>query len=476
MMGLSCDQEINSAKDQPKIAYVMSVSDSASAAPLGEVRIRATTIAGDTSTYFTDRVDGRVELPVLYSSRTAFVFSLPSYRTLDLVDTTSAAVDTLFGRPLTRLLKVRMVKLSPAFLADTLPRDTLNTKDTLVIHFKQPIKMMGEPIVRLVNITDRLWSVSILDSSNRVLKIIQREDDWLPGKVYAFEIPLANFQGQMISESKDSAGILRGSFYVKSGTLVDSTLAYPTGMRLAYFNSGNDRRFDSLSEATSPKPDSTTRFARLKWNWKDAKLNRVDSILVFLKDPGAILPSWKQWTAIPGFADSATLDFAELYSTSLSKNQNSIFPLRNSATAEIQLKVLYLEGGRILDSQSFLPAVKQEMGPSVYLVYDIMDSLKRGVGSRDTIEVSFVTNPADPGSAFDFGPTPPVPKLYLNDVRDSLHLFWLPVSGKKGRLVYAFGSSESPPPFTRFRADLDGLSFSGKPIWQRNLRTAVGFD
>ena len=362
-------------------------------------------------------------------------------------------------------------------VADSLPKDTLNAKDTLVFHFNQPVARLNEPVVRLVNISNRLFTVAAMDTAKRTLKVVQKEDDWIAGKTYAYEIAAANAEGQGFTRVGDTSTVIRGSFFVREKAVTDSTLRYPQGVHVAFFNSGNERRFDSLASETSPLGDSTTRFARLKWNWNGATGNRVDSILVWIKDNGAAAPSWTQWTGIPGAADSATLDFAELYSTSGLKTTKAAFPLRVSANEEIQIKVLFYEGGRTLDSQVVLPSVKQGMGPTVYVHYGATAGLKKGNGARDSLDVWFSPNAADTASAsaVDFGSSAPIPKLYekgkLDDNNSVLTWHW--VTGKKARLIYSFGSADGPREFAAFRVDLNGQSFQGKPVWQRNPQAAV---
>ncbi len=677
LLALSCDQQLNSAKDQPSVNYVLVVTDSATGAPLDSVRIRVTTITGDTSTYFTGNHEGRAELATLASSRTLFVLSRPGYQTRDSIDTVSGVVDSVFHRPLAKLLKwklkalanqtlgspiqfnlllrgadleklrngkvsftdsigmdktvvdqdsdgtinlaslklgknrvivehpgylgqmvdVTIVKLSDSLrtipdntvvlfplknsisglvnyktptgikplqdalvkfqvkdslaykgtyqtltsstpgsegrfemlglpplagelryyknktaleptlikavtleevlkdgpfapvtliilsdsaiypVVDTLPKDTLSPKDTLVFHFNQPVKQMSEPTVRLINISQRLWTKSSLDStSQQKLKIVQQADDWIPGKTYAYELTLANAQGQGFTRPGDTVPVIRGTFYVREPAKTDTSIDYPEGIRVAYFNSGNDRSFDSLHVDTSPKGDSTTRFARLKWNWKESKGSRVDSILILVKDGGIARPAWTQWLAIPGFADSATLDFSELYSTVSNKNSNPVFPLRVSQTEEIQLKVLYMKSGKTLDSQNVLSSVKQEMGPSLYAKYDSLDGFKTNTSAFvDTFEVSFRKILADVNSSFDFGSTHPLVKILIDEKPDLIHFDTNWVSNKLLRVVCDFKAGQFPGgEFSKIRVDINGTLYGGRPIWLRNRSAGIG--
>jgi hypothetical protein len=110
---LSCDQELNAPKEQISVLYVVDVSDSARVEGLDSVRIRVTTSGGDTSSYFTDSQDGRAHLPALIGSRTLFEFSRRGYYPRDTVDTVNETVDTVYHRPIIRLLRIRMMKIAP---------------------------------------------------------------------------------------------------------------------------------------------------------------------------------------------------------------------------------------------------------------------------------------------------------------------------------------------------------------------------
>jgi hypothetical protein len=668
---LSCDQEINSAKDQPLVDYVLVVTDSATAAPLDAVRIRITTITGDTASYTTNLEEGRVQLATVASSRTLLQFTRNGYNSKDSIDTVNAPVDSIFHRPVTRLLRIKMTRLGfvqanraqfavvfrnadlerlrkgrvtytdslnsektvvdvdsdgtvelsglkvgdntvkvehPGYLGqflkvkiekladsvrvppgttltlvprtssisgqvnykttngfkplvdakvefilkdstaypnrfvtytsatagsegryvfgevpaldgemrfyknkiasertlakpiskeevlqdgpsatvnlsissdtvglpvvDTLPKDTLNPKDTLVFHFTQPVEKLGEPVVRLINLSNRLFTVTKLDTATRrTLKIVQKDDDWQVGKTYQYELTLENAQGEGFTRQGDSSTVIRGTFFVREKADTNTVVVYPQNLRLAFFNSGIDRRFDSLAAETSPKADSSTRFARLKWKNGESG-NHVDSLLIWIKD-GSAYPSWIQWQSIPGFVDSTTLDFSELYSTSPAKNQHAPFPLRNSITETIQLKVLYKEAGRTLDSETVLPSLKQAMGPQVYAYYGSPAGLDRTIGGNDTIVVTFGTKSEDRGSAISFGTNPPDPKIFLNDAVNS-HLKWKWMDGKTGWLMYSYsGSPEGLPGFARFRVDVSDIILGSGPVWQRNRKDAL---
>lgn len=110
---VSCDRDLTTNEDQPKVDYVLIVTDSVTSVPLDSVRIKVRAINGDTSTYFTDRLEGRAELATMASSRTLFVLSKAGYRSLDILDTLNAKPDTVFDRAVQRLLRVKMVNLVP---------------------------------------------------------------------------------------------------------------------------------------------------------------------------------------------------------------------------------------------------------------------------------------------------------------------------------------------------------------------------
>lgn len=669
---VSCDQDINSAKDQPLVNYVLVVSDSTTLAPLDSVRIKVTTITGDTSTYYTDGIEGRIELPTLASSRTLFSLAKRGYRTTEVIDTVNSVRDTVFNRPVLKLLRLKIANLlldsagqaqlllflrndnleklpkgkvtftdslgvektivdgdsngilelsglklgqnqvrvenagylgrivsvnvertvdtsrirpnttvtllplnssisgqiffktatgskpllnakvefhlkdslaypkffrtftatdagkggqfllaglpalegdlwfykdrvaseptktmslsaeevmrdgplSPIVLtinqdsvllpvATSLP-DTLLPKDTLIFHFSRPVERMVEPVVSLINISQRLFTHAVLDSDKTTLRIVQANDDWIAGKDYAYSLSLFDSQGDPFTRQGDTLPGVSGTFHVRENKEVDTALAFPSNIHVTYFNSGLDRRFDSLNLETSRLGDSTTRFARLKWAWP-SKGNRVDSLLVFIRDGGPARASWSQIAAVPSLADSATVDFADIYSTASKPSQEPIFPLLASANAQIEMKVIFLEGGRFLDSEAVLAPLNQGMGPRLYAHYDTLNGLSSVVGAKDSIRVTFLTNPSDTGSIFDFGAARPKPRVYSKG-NDTAHVTWRWVDGKSGWLKYSYGNSESPEAFSLFRVDLGHETFDSKPIWHRNRFDGVGFE
>lgn len=661
----SCDQELNSAGDQPLVDYVLLVTDSTNNAPLDSVRVRVTTITGDTSSYFTDLTDGRLELPTLSSSQTRFKLSRRNFRSLDFVDTVSGQVDTVFRRAIARILKVKMLRLDadsarrtqftiafrdaglerlrkgrvaytdslgsdrvvvdgdsdgvvelsgmrrgdnqavraehagylgqqvrvnigalsdstrfvpgttltllplsssisgqvnyatasgPKGLAgakvvfvpkdslaipreftalsssqvgsegwyeirnvpavegdifyrknavtgeflkktplsaedvlrdgplatvsltipldslapqvDTLPKDTLNPKDTLVFHFNQPVERYTSPVVRLINAPQRIMTYDVQDGSKKTLKVAQNGDEWVAGKTYSYEFTALNAQGQGFTRAGDSSTVIRGTFTVREKAVVDTGFIYPADVRIAGFNSGTSPRFDTSSAESSPKGDSTTRFARITWKW-GATGKHVDSLLVCIKD-GQSKTSWTQVQSIPGFEDSTTVDLAEIYSTVSKPSGNALFPLLLSASQEIQVKVMYIEKGRLLAKETPLPSIKQEMGPSVYTRIDSTGPVERVMGESDTLLVYFSTVANVQGTAVDFGTSPLKPNLFVGDNKD-VNLDWEWIDGKKGRLIYKVSETMGVRPL--LRVDVNGMLIDGKPVWHRDRKS-----
>jgi hypothetical protein len=661
----SCDQELNSSGDQPLVDYVIFVTDSTNNAPLDSVRIRVTPITGDTSSYFTDLADGRLELPTLSSSQTRFKLSRQNFRSLDFVDTVSGQVDTVFRRPIARILKVKMLRLgadsarrtqytlafrdaglerlrkgrvaytdslgsdrvvvdgdsdgvvelsglrpgdnqsvraehagylgqvvrvnigalsdssrfapgttltllplsnsisgqvnsmtasgpkglanakvvfvpkdslaiprefaaltssqagsegwfeirnvpavegeifyrknavtgeflkktpltaedvlrdgplatvvltipldSLAPMVDTLPKDTLNPKDTLVFHFNQPVERFTSPVVRLINAPQRIITMDLLEGSKKSLKVAQNEEEWVAGKTYSYEFNAVNAQGQGFTRAGDSSTLIRGTFTVREKIAADTGFIYPSDIRISGFNSGTSPRFDTSSAESSPKGDSTSRFARIAWKWTGSG-KHVDSLLVCIKDAQSNT-SWTQVQSIPGFEDSTTVDLAVLYSTVSKPNGNPLFPLLLSAGQEIQVKVMYIQDGRLLAKETPLPSIKQEMGRSVYTRFDTSGSVRREPHDEDTLEVSFPTALVKKETAVDFGSSPLKPGLFVGDNKD-VNLDWEWIDGKTGRLIYKVSETMGVRPL--FRVDVNGMLINGKPVWQRDRKT-----
>ena len=666
---LSCDQDITGSKDQPLVDYVLVVTDSATLAPLDSVRVRVTTATRDTATYFTDALEGRVQLATVASSRTLFEFSRKDYRATYLIDTISGPVDSVFRRPMSRILRIKMVgsglnpsnrlqlnvflrdedlgrlrkgKITftdssgvervatdndsdgiigltgmktgpnrikvehPGFmgrlqdvpverladtsrqvpattvsllalkyslsgqvfyktasgakpLADALieyrpkdslyvpkripgltsvkagsegrftlgplppldgevwfykdktsikpslikailkeevildapkatvvltlsadslkptllsgPKDTLNAKDTLAFKFNQAVDQVDNLTVRLIN-SSILLIGSALSADKTTLKVWQKEAGWQPGRKYDYELKLRNYAGDFFTMPGDSQTVIKGLFSIRDTAKVDTALIFPKDFALPLFNSGGYGGFDASDTNTSPKADSTSQFARLKWKWPAGPGRKVDSLQIWYKDGGITATNWELWSAIPASADSATLNFSDHYSTSRDANQNPDFPLRKSVDARIYLRIIPKQGAKTF-SETTLDPIQQGMGPTVYVQYIRPDSLNTGTGDKDSIEVVFLAKAFDGTTAQDWETSNrPIPKLYFNDkliARDTLEWRWK--DNKTGRLIYTLPNVLGPKSY--LRVDLNDALFQGKPIWQRNRKNQL---
>lgn len=109
LLCLFCDQELASVPDEPSVDYILLVTDSATALALDSVHVTVTAVAGDTSSYITN-AQGRVQVPTLTGSSALFEFSRHGYRSRDTVDVVNAPIDTVFHRPILRLIRIGMAK------------------------------------------------------------------------------------------------------------------------------------------------------------------------------------------------------------------------------------------------------------------------------------------------------------------------------------------------------------------------------
>jgi len=659
---LSCDQALNSSQDQPTVDYVVLATDSATAAPLDSVRIRVTTIAGDTSSYLTSDVEGRAQIATIASSRTLFELSRPGYVTRDTIDTVNAKPDTVFHRPIPRLLSIRMSKgngidggrvqmnvlardadlnkltratatyedslgdrrivadtagigtiglkalkvgktlvlvkqpgylghwfeatvnslsdtgrapslvtiLSPLgansisgqvfqttgsgvkpllnarvefHLKDSLavpdtfvaftsgdsirlgwfemdsvpaldgeilyfkdrssrepvktipilkdevlrdgplasmtltiasdsslpyltkaPGDSVRPNDSLVFLFNQRVDALEQYSVQLINqgalLADTGWNTD----HNR-LRIWLRDGKWERGKSYRYNLSARNGAGQYFTAVGDSLRTITGDFSVPDSVGSDSGLLMPKGIAFAYFNSGGYFLFNAADTNTSPFPDSSNQYARLRWGWSGTSGRKVDSLLLYYQDGGVTAGNWTLWGAVPGFADSATLVFSDHYSTSLEPNPNKP-PLPFKTEGRISFRVIPKYQGKVF-ADTTLDDLQQGMGPSVYSRFDKEGRvLKMDKNDTDSVLVSFVKSPTDPKSAIDWGVSQPTTKAYLNEKLDTTIAQWHWVDGKNGRVRYIL-----PPAINEYqviRVDLNGVLFNGKPIWHRN--------
>ena len=665
VLWLSCDQEINSAKDQPSVDYVLIVTDSITSLPLDSVRLRVTTVTGDTSSYHTDDRDGRIQLPTLASSRTLFELTRRGYTSRDSIDTVNAPIDSVFHRPLARLMKLKMTRLGqslgnrpqltllprdanleklkkgtvvfedstgtkqtlsdtgstgslglrglkvgkamilvkhPGYLGhwfevtidkvpdtagipssvvtlialgnnkitgqafyatasgakpllgakvefrlkdslavpDTFttftstrpedfgrfeldsvpaldgrilyfkdrnsqeaiksvpilkeevaqdgplpsqtltissdsslpflvdgPKDTVKPNDSLLFRFNQKVEAVDGYSVRLINqgelLVDTAWNIE-----RTQLKIWQRDAKWIRGKKYEYALALRNAAGKYFTRQGDSQSVLTAIFSVPDSSAgTDSTLLLPKNIGFAYYNSGAYHVFSEADSNSSPKPDSSSQFALLKWNWSAATGHKVDSLLLYYKDGGITADNWTLWGSVPGFLDSASLNFSDHYSTSRDANQKPSLPFK-AAGGKIFFRIIPKQGGKSLPD-TILDGIEQGMGPTVYAnISKGSDSLATGPGAVDSLKVEFSKVDKDPSSVLDWGGTRPNPVRYVNGVKDSTITSWKWVDGKTGRLTYKL------PPLltsaTRIRVDLNGIPYQGKPIWQRNRK------
>ena len=668
LVWLSCDQTLNSAKDQPLVDYVLVVTDSSTNVPLDSVRVRVTTITGDTASYMTDPAEGRAQLATVASSRTLIQLSRRGYNTRDSIDTVNAPVDSVFHRPVTRLLRFKMTRLglvavnraqinllprdanleklkkatvvfedstgdlrtigdtgatgvvglngfkvgktqvlvkNPGYLGhwfevavdrisdtaripsqvvtllalgdnritgqvfymtgsgskpllgakvqfrlkDTLavpdtftvftstrpedfgrfeldsvpaldgqvlyykdrtssealksvpilreevlrdgplpsltlsigsdsslpflvegPKDSVGPKDSLVFRFNQKVDVVEGYSVRLINqsqlLVDTAWN-----KERTQLRIWQKDANWIRGKKYEFQVVARNGAGQYFTAQGDSLKVLKGIFSIPdSGTGADSSMLLPKNIAFSYFNSGGYYLFTDADSNSSPKPDSTSEFARLKWNWSAGTGHKVDSLLLYYKDGGISADNWTLWGALPGFLDSATIVFSEHYATSRAANQRPVIPFK-SAGGKIFFRIVPKQGGKTFADTS-LDAIEQGMGPTVYshIIPEKTNPPKSKNGESDSLLVVFLKRDNEPSNVFDWGGSQPQPFIYFNGVKqvDTTIEKWKWLDGKSGHIVYTL-----PNPVTtasRFGVDLNGQLFLGRPIWHRNCK------
>lgn len=663
---LSCDQDINSAKDQPLVDYVVIATDSAANTPLDSVRIRVTTITGDTATYTTTPDEGRVQLATVASSRTLLQFTRRGYNSRDSIDTVNAPVDTVFHRPITRLLRVRMSRIgqtasiraqinllprdgnleklkqttvlfedstgdlrsisdtggagvvgliglkvgktsvlvkNPGYLGhwfevniernsdtarvpsqvvsllalgdnritgqvysttssspkplrgakvefrlkDTLadpkvfttftlpkeedfgrfvldsvpaldgevlyykdrtsleaiktvpilkeevlrdgplplvtltiasdsslpflvqrPKDSVNAKDSLLFRFSQKVDALDAFSVRMINQPDLLLD-SVWNPDKTQLKIWQKDGRWIRGKKYEYRITARNAAGQFFTAQGDSLNVLTGIFSIPdSAAGADSTVVLPRNISFAYFNSGAYHLFSESDTNSSPKADSSSQFAKLKWGWRAGTGHKVDSLLLYYKDTGDGPANWTLWGAVPGSQDSATLNFSDHYATSRDPRKDDILPFKLPG-AKLHFRIMSKQAGVMLQDTT-LDALEQGMGPTVYsTIKGIRDSLGIKANESDTLVVNFLNSGKDKTAPVDWGSADirPTPVIYFNKVKvDAVSASWKWVSGKEGILIYTLPGVVASA--TRIVVDLNGATYLGKPIWQRN--------
>lgn len=665
---LSCDQDLNSSADQPTVDYVVMAIDSATTLPLEGVHIRVTSITGDTSSYTTSAGEGRAQLPTIASSRTLFELSRPGYITRDTVDTVNAKPDTVFHRPIPRLLSVRLRKVGetgvgrvqvnvlprdpdlnkvtravaiyedstgerrlvadtagngsigltalkvgktqvqvkrsgylghwfevtvnsasdtgrPAVLVAPLtplgaysisgqvfyatgsgnqplvgarvefllkdslavpdtftaittgdalhaghfemdsvpaldgqilyfkdrkstepvktvpilaaevrndgplssvtltissdsslpylikaPRDSVRPNDSLVFQFNQKVAAVDQYRVQLINqselLVDTAWN-----GAHTELRLWLKDGSWTRGKQYQYELSLRNGSGQFFTVQGDSQTTIQGIFAVQDSAGPVKGVRLPGKIAFPYFNSGNYFLFDASDSNSCAFPDSTNQFARLRWSWKSDTGSKADSLLVYYQDGGITADNWALWGTYPGAADSATLVFADHYSTTLEPNPNKrLLPFKTSG--QIRFRIVPKHQGKLYPDTS-LAALEQGMGPGVYSDYEFASTLpKVHAGDTDSVYVNYRTSPTDKESVVDWGDARPTPKIYYNDKVDTTKAKWMHwKDGKTGVIRYTLPSPVDG--FPVIRADLDGLPIGGRPIWHRNRK--IGF-
>jgi hypothetical protein len=663
---LSCDQDINSAKDQPLVDYVVIVTDSAANTPLDSVRIDVTTITGDTASYTTTPEEGRAQLATVASSRTLLQFTRRGYNSRDSIDTVNAPVDTVFHRPIVRLLRVRMSRIgqtvssraqinllprnanleklkqttvlfedstgdlrsisdtggtgivglvglkvgktsvlvkNPGYLGhwfevsierssdtarvpsqvvslvalggnritgqvysttsslpkpllgakvefrlkDTLadpkvfttftlpkeedfgrfildsvpaldgqvlyykdrtsleaiktvpilreevlrdgplplviltigsdssfpyllqhPKDSVNARDSLLFRFSQKVVALDGFSVRLINQSELLLD-SVWNTDKTQLKIWQKDGQWIRGKKYEYQLTARNAAGQYFTAQGDTLKVLRGIFSIPDTTAgADSTLLLPKNISFAFFNSGAYHLFSESDTNSSPKPDSSSQFARLKWGWSAGRGHKVDSLVLFYKDDAGGPVNWTLWGAVPASLDSATVNFSDHYATSREAKHPETLPFKTPG-AKLYFRIFPKQAGTTLPD-TILDALEQGMGPTVYSFIKARNTpFKTGNGATDSLQVFFLKDKKDPSSGYDWGNAGvrPTPVIYFNNVKvDTTLASWNWVDGEEGNLVYKLPGVVGSA--TRIVVDLNGVQYLGKPIWQRN--------
>jgi hypothetical protein len=658
---LSCDQDLNSSVDQPTIDYVVMATDSATALPLEGVRVRVTTITGDTSSYLTSAGEGRAQLPTIASSRTLFELSRQGYVTRDTVDSVNAKPDTVFHRPIPRLLGVRLRKVGetsvgrvqvnvlprdpdlnkvtraivvyedstgerrlvadtagngsigliglkvgttqvqvkrPGYLghwftvtvnsiSDTgrpavlvapltplgaysisgqvfqttgsgnqpligarvefllkdslavpdtfvaftsgdplhaghfemdsvpaldgqilyfkdrkstepvktvpisgaevkndgpqssvnltissdsslpylikVPGDSVRPNDSLVFQFNQRVDVLEQSVVKLINGTTLLADTG-WNAEHTSLRIWLKDGKWVRGKTFQYELAARNGTGQSFTSLGDTLRIMKGIFSIPDSVGSDSGLRLPKQISFPYFNSGGYFLFNALDTNSSPLPDSSNQFARLRWSWSGTSGRKVDSLVVWYKDEGTT-SNWALWGAYPGADDSASLALSDHYSTSRSPDPLKD-PLPFRTGGRIFFRIFPKHQGKTYPDTT-LDGLEQGMGPSVYSsIHMAGDTLLVHPDQSDSLKVEFLTTPDNPASAFDWGTNPPTPFVYVNDKVDATVANWHWKDNKSGRIYYKL-----PPNINGFpviRVDFGQARFNGRPIWHRN--------
>lgn len=351
----------------------------------------------------------------------------------------------------------------------TLPgRDSLDATDSLVFTFNQAVEEVKGLAVRLVNGSELLIGSEWNEEKTR-LKVWHKDEPWTVGKAYEYRFDLRNAQGEVFTVPGNGSRVIAGAFAVRVKTDgKDTSVAYPRDIRLAYFNSGSHHQYGPQDTLTSPEADSTSEFARLKWTW-EAKGRRPDSLVVFFRDNRANT-SWARWAALPGFLDSANLAFSDKYATARAGSQKARFPLRDSG-GSVTFRVIPKDGGNLVDARdTTLEAMVQGMGPTVYVFFNkagASDSANR----TDTVRVTFRRKLDNSSTEVVWGAGAPIPEIFDDGkVVNTLTWAWAD-DGKTGYLIYTLPNVVGKAP--RFRVNMNGKPYQGKPAWQRNVNDVL---
>jgi hypothetical protein len=348
------------------------------------------------------------------------------------------------------------------------PGDSVLPQDTLSFLFNQRVDALEGFTVELVNqgqlLADTGWN-----AGHTQMRMWLKGGRWTCGKTYQYKLIARNGAGQYFSVLGDTVRALTGRFSVPDSIGSDSVLL-PTRIAFTLFNSGDDFRFGQADSSTSLFPDSTSQFGRLRWGWKGTSGRKADSLIVYYRDEDRV-SNWLRWGAFPGSLDSATLAFSDKYATTREpKTGPDARPLPFKTGGRLWFQVIPKHQGRLYADTS-LEALEQGMGPGVYVSYAKgSNPLKTQPGDSDSIIVEFRRADGQPASVMEWGADRPTPAVYVNGKVDANIAKWHWTDNLRGRVEYVI-----PTPFNNsltIRVDLGGVSYRGKPIWQRNPNSA----
>jgi hypothetical protein len=364
------------------------------------------------------------------------------------------------------LAQVRLTILSDSSLPTLTkaPGDSVLPKDTLAFLFNQRVDVLEQYMVELINqgqlLTDTGWN-----AEHTQLRMWLKGGAWTRGKAYQYKLIARNVAGQFFSALGDTARALTGRFSVPDSVGSDSVLL-PTRIAFTLFNSGGDYRFGEGDSTTSPLPDSTSQFGRLRWGWKGAKGRKADSLIVYYRDEDRV-SNWLRWGTYPGSLDSATLVFSDKYATTLEpKAGTDARPLPFKTGGKLWFQVIPKDQGKQYADTSLEP-LEQGMGPGVYIAYAKGSTpLKTHQGDSDSVLVEFRKVEGQPASVMDWSAGRPTPTVYVNGKVDLSIAKWHWDDNLRGRVDFVI-----PTPFNdrlNLRVDLGREQYRGKPIWLRN--------